>query len=141
MLGVIVCPRCTLVQGADLTTARTTCPRCGKRIEVRKAKVYFSTDSPRELAEGVRQVGQRLIYDVERPGDAPEPPAESRSPRSDRALRPLALQLLAEREEVSREDIRLVLGEVSEEDLEQILSQLLGSGLMYEVSPGRYRAT
>jgi len=139
MLGVIVCPRCTLVQGADLSTARSTCPRCGKRIEVQRAKVYFSTDSPRELAEGVRQVGERLVYDVERPDAVREPIPEARAPKTDRTLRPMVLQLLAERGEASREDIQRALEGIGEKELERAISELLSSGLMYEVSPGRYR--
>ena len=141
MYGVIVCPRCTLVQGADLTTARITCPRCRGKIEVRKAKVYFSTDSPKELAEGVRQVGERLVYDIERPG-APRAPAPERRPSgSDQsALRSTILQALGELEEASREDLARALGEVSEEELDRTIGLMLEVGLMYEVSPGRYRA-
>jgi hypothetical protein len=130
-----------MVQGADLSTARTACPRCGKRIEVRKAKVYFSTDSPKELAEGVRQVGERLIYDIEMAGDPRPPLSENRTARSDRqALRAIVLQAIGDRGEVSREDLERALGEVSEEDADRTISLLLEAGIMYEVSPGRYRA-
>lgn len=141
MYGVIVCPRCTLVQGADLSTARITCPRCGGKIEVRKAKVYFSTDSPKELAEGVRQVGERLVYDIEAPGAPRGPPPERKPPVPDqRTLRSIVLRALGEREEASREDLALELGDVSEEELDKVIGLLLEAGIMYEVSPGRYRA-
>lgn len=141
MYGVIVCPRCTLVQGADLSTARITCPRCGGKIEVRKAKVYFSTDSPKELAEGVRQVGERLVYEIETPGTPRGPPPERKPPVPDqRALRSIVLRALGEREEASREDLALELGDVSEEELDKVIGLLLEAGIMYEASPGRYRA-
>ncbi|MDW5564104.1 MAG: hypothetical protein SA339_12865 [Methanomassiliicoccus sp.] len=140
MLGVIVCPRCTQVQGADLSSARVTCPRCGHRIEVRKAKVYFSTDSPKELAEGVRQVGERLVYDIERPG-APSPPmVERRTVRDRQALRSLIVRAIGERGEASREDLKQALGEVEEEELGRVINLLLEAGIMYEVGSGRYRA-
>jgi hypothetical protein len=142
MFGVIVCPRCTLVQGADLSTARTTCPRCGHRIEVRRAKVYFSTDSPKDLAEGVRQVGERLIYDVEKL-DAPRPPVpERKAVRSDRqSLRSAMLHAIGEREEASREDLERALGDIGKEELDRIIDLMLETGIMYEASPGHYRAT
>lgn len=141
MLGVIVCPRCTLVQGADLSTARITCPRCGGKIEVRKAKVYFSTDSPKELAEGVRQVGEQLIYDIEIP-DAPRPQAmERRAVRTDRQeLRSAIMQAIGERGEATREDLERALGNMGREELDRTIGLMLEAGLMYEVSPGRYRA-
>lgn len=141
MFGVIICPHCTLVQGADLSTARTACPRCGSRIEVRKAKVYFSTDSPKELAEGVRQVGERLVYDIEAPGAARAPVPARRQERSDRlALRSAVLRTVSERGEASREELERALGEAGEEELDKVIALLLESGVMYEASPGRYRA-
>ena len=141
MYGVIVCPRCTLVQGADLSTARITCPRCGGKIEVRKAKVYFSTDSPKELAEGVRQVGERLVYDIEAPGAARSlPPERKPSGPDQRTLRSIVLQALGEREEASREDLARELGGISEEEMDKVIGPLLEAGVMYEASPGRYRA-
>ncbi len=141
MYGVIVCPRCTLVQGADLSTARITCPRCRSKIEVRKAKVYFSTDSPKELAEGVRQVGERLVYDIETPG-APRGSLPERKPSGSdqRTLRSIVLRVLEEREEASREDLARELGEIGDEELDRVIGLMLEAGVMYEASPGRYRA-
>lgn len=140
MLGVIICPRCTLVQGADLSVARTTCPRCQKRIEVRRAKIYFSTDSPKELAEGVRQIGTRLIYDIERPG-AGDPVPETMPSRADRPdLRTKIIELLKERGEATGDEFARALTCSEERDLDSAIASLLGSGLMYEVSAGRYRA-
>ena len=140
MFGVIVCPRCALVQGADLSVARTACPRCQKRIEVRKAKVYFSTDSLKELAEGVRQVGAQLIYDIEAPGVKAGAPVTvaARTERPD--IRMLVLEVLKERGEVTGEEIARALAGVGERDLDIAIDSLLGSGLMYEVSDRRYRA-
>lgn len=140
MFGVIVCPRCTLVQGADLSSARITCPRCRGKIEVRKAKVYFSTDSPKELAEGVRQVGERLVYDIEMPGGRPpQMPGDRTAHRDRQTLRAAIMQAIGARGEASREDLQEDLGDISEEELDRTIALMLASGIMYEVSPGRYR--
>jgi hypothetical protein len=141
MYGVIVCPHCTLVQGADLSKARITCPRCRSKIPVRRAKVYFSTDSPKELAEGVRQVGERLVYDIETPGAVRVPVPERKPSGTDqRDLRPMVLQVLGQRGEASREDLAHELGDVDDEELDRVIALMLQEGILYEASPGRYRA-
>lgn len=141
MFGVIVCPHCTLVLGADLDMARVTCPRCGGKVAVRKAKVYFRTDSSKELAEAVRQVGERLVYDIERPAapEVPRAPLRDRSRGEETALWTLALNLTEKVEEFSRDDLHAALGDVDEDDLDRILSNLLEDGIVYEATPGRYR--
>lgn len=141
MFGVIVCPRCTLVQGADLEMARITCPRCGHRIVVRKAKVYFSTDSTKELAEAVRQVGERLVYDIE----TPYPRRRRGSPTSPSirsevtTLRPPLEIWLDEGREFSRDDLLKALPGTSEDEVDRILDRLLKEGIIYEASSGHYR--
>ncbi len=141
MFGVIVCPHCTLVLGADLDMARVTCPRCGGKVNVRKAKVYFRTDSSKELAEAVRQVGERLIYDIERPAapEVPRLPVKTSIRAEETPLWTLALRLTEEVEEFSREDLRTALGDANEAEVEGILSNLLKDGIIYEATAGRYR--
>lgn len=141
MFGVIVCPHCTLVQGADLKMARITCPRCGDKIDVKRAKVYFSTDSPKELAEGVRLVGARLVYDIEVPGavrpSAPVPRAGI--PSDEQSMRALVLELAKDNVDFTRDDLGKALRTTDEEALERLLARMLGSGIIYEAAPGRYR--
>ncbi|MBI0583104.1 MAG: hypothetical protein ISF22_02630 [Methanomassiliicoccus sp.] len=139
MFGVIICPRCTLVQGADLSMARITCPRCGGKIEVKRAKVYFSTDSPKELAEAVRQVGARLVYDIEAPG-APRPQIEVSAPRTDEeAVLSAIVSISWDRRDAAREDIARALPDVDGQVLDDMISRLLEAGIIYEAAPGRYR--
>ncbi len=136
MFGVIVCPHCTLVLGADLDMTRVTCPRCGGKVDVRKAKVYFSTDSSKELAEAVRQVGERLVYDIESPG----PPAPvKRGPYLDESLWAQALKVTESVAEFTREDMAVALSGASDRDVDRILSTMLAGGLIYEATVGRYR--
>ncbi len=141
MFGVIICPHCTLVQGADLNMARITCPRCGGKIDVKRAKVYFSTDSPKELADGVRQVGARLVYDIEMPG-APYPSApvpRTGIPSDEQAMRSLVLELSKESKAFTKDDIMKALGTADEGALDKLMARMLSAGIIYESAPGRYR--
>lgn len=120
--------------------ARITCPRCGTKIEVAKAKVYFSTDSSLELAEGVRQVGGRLVYDIEMPAAAPPDHTTRPIPRTDeQALRSLIHSLTPGGRETSREEIGRALPGLGNDQLDEIIVRLLIAGIIYESSPGRYR--
>jgi hypothetical protein len=141
MFGVIICPHCTLVQGADLKMARITCPRCGGKIDVKRAKVYFSTDSPKELAEGVRQVGTRLVYDIEMPGASrPTVPAPRiGTPSDEQSMRALVLELSEEGKDFTRDDVRRALRTSDEDVLDKLMARMLLSGIIYESGPGRYR--
>ncbi len=141
MFGVIVCPHCTLVLGADMQTARVTCPRCGGKVNVRKAKVYYRTESGKELAEAVRQVGERLVYDIEGPAapDVARSPAKAPLRGEETALWTLALKMIEEVEEFSRDELRAALGDVDEDRLDRILFNLLEDGIIYEATAGIYR--
>lgn len=141
MFGVIVCSRCTLVQGADLEMARVTCPRCGHKIVVRKAKVYFSTDSTKELAEAVRQVGERLVYDVETfsPPRRQDPPTAGPIHSEGPSLRPTLERWLEEGREFSRDELLKASPGSEEEEVDRVLDRLLSEGIIYEASFGRYR--
>jgi Mrp family chromosome partitioning ATPase len=141
MFGVIICPHCTLVQGADLRMARITCPRCGGKIDVKRAKVYFSTDSPKELAEGVRQVGARLVYDIEMPGASrpavPAPPVGI--PADEQSMRALVLELSTGDMEFTKDDVRRARPTADEAAIDRLMARMLLSGIIYESVPGRYR--
>ena len=141
MFGVIICPHCTLVQGADLRMARITCPRCGKKVDVKRAKVYFSTDSPQELAEGVRQVGARLVYDIETPGAARPilPTPRIGIPADEQSMRALVLELSTGGRDFTRDAVREALRTADEGALDKLIDRMLRSGIIYESVPGRYR--
>ncbi|MDD1768195.1 MAG: DUF1922 domain-containing protein [Methanomassiliicoccales archaeon] len=151
MFGVIVCPSCNRARGVDLSTAAATCPSCGKRINVKKAKVYFKTDSESELAEAVRKMSERLSADVES-----APPVRKKRRKlsfheelgvrakkikgSEDRLRFVAENLSVELGEFSSEDLAMVIKGFDEADAEDLIEKMLSSGIIFEPGPGKYRS-
>ena len=122
------------MQGADLSHARVTCPRCGNKIDVSRAKVHFSAESPVELADAVRRVAERR-----RGQDIPFPDPRATGGRSDEAdLEERLSALVREKVEVTAGDVSSALG-VSTEKAEELVHKMLSAGLIYETAPGRYR--
>jgi len=58
--GAIVCPRCKRAKGILLTSKTTACPHCGKKFKIRGLKVYYKTDSTKELAAAVGKLNESL---------------------------------------------------------------------------------
>lgn len=54
-------------------------------------------------------------------------------------LRMLAVKLTEKVKEFSRDDLRVALGDVDEEELDRVLTNLLEDGVIYEATAGRYR--
>ena len=143
MLGVIICSKCSRVQGADLKSAHVSCSRCGARIDTKKAKVYFSTESPKELAEAVRQISEQMDYNIENPPDQPRKRVRVKKPKQkpeDEAAVQLALQKIYDKKEVlSRSDIKRALQIKNEKELDEAISKMLSAGILCEISPDTYR--
>ena len=59
--GVVGCPKCRLAFGVDLSHKSARCIRCGKRLNVSNLRVFYSTNSQKELAIGVGEVNSSLI--------------------------------------------------------------------------------
>lgn len=133
MYGVLVCPRCGTAQGADLSHARMSCVRCQAKIDISRAKVHFSTDSPQELADAVRRLAER------RRGQEipfPSPVADGSGGVDPEA----AIEALGrEKGEFTEQDIARALG-LTGDAAEAMVRRLLAAGLMYETAPGTYRA-
>ena len=51
--GVIVCPNCKKVKGAELSCKTTKCPRCGKVLRLENLKIFYKTDSQEELQQAI----------------------------------------------------------------------------------------
>lgn len=49
MFGVVICPGCRWPRAINLSSNRSTCPRCGKTVDVRKAQIQFQSSDPREV--------------------------------------------------------------------------------------------
>jgi DNA replicative helicase MCM subunit Mcm2 (Cdc46/Mcm family) len=151
MFGVIVCPGCNRARGVDISTAATVCPSCGKKIDVRKAKVYFKTDSESELAEAVRRMSERLAVDVES-----SPPVRKKKKKlsfheelgaqakrvkgSEERLRFVTKSLTNELGKFGADDLALVVKNLGETDVEDLIEKMLSSGIIFEPEPGKYRS-
>jgi hypothetical protein len=48
-LGVIVCPHCKQVKGANLSSKTTKCAGCGKILTLEKVKIFYETASQEQL--------------------------------------------------------------------------------------------
>ena len=132
MYGAITCPRCGTVQGADLSHARIGCVRCRRRIDVTRAVVHFSTDSPQELADAVRRLaGQRRGQEI--PFPSPLGTASSKGP-----VESIVSDLGRRKGEFTARDLSARL-EIDGEELEKLIANLLATGLMYETKPGTFR--
>lgn len=133
-----------MVQGADLNMARVTCPRCGGKIDVKKAKVYFSTDSPKGLADAVRQVGEQLVYDIEAP-KAGRKKVRVKVPKTkpgtdESSLRQVVGSLSGSRGEFGRDDLAKALQITRAWELDKLIARMLAAGIMSEAGEGLYRA-
>ncbi|MGD0056967.1 MAG: DUF1922 domain-containing protein [Methanomassiliicoccales archaeon] len=152
MFGVIVCPGCNHARGVDLSAAAAVCPSCGKKIKVGKAKIYFKTDSERELAEAVRKMSERLAVEVES-----APPAKKKRKRlsfheelgarakklkgNEDRLRFVAESLTCELGKFDVQDLALVVRDFDEGDAKELIEKMLTSGIIFEPEPGKYRST
>jgi len=145
MFGVIVCSRCGKVRGVDLSSRRTTCPGCGRSIDISKARVYFSTDDQAELAEAVRQMARdtapELVTSQEENWTA-ETGEETRERRKldEHGLMLAIDQLMDGAKGFTVDDLVEHLGINDREELRKLLSKLLSEGLIYEPEPGVFRA-
>ena len=145
MFGVIVCGRCHRPRGVDLATSRARCPHCGASIDVTRARVFFSTDSQSELAEAVRAYSEAR-WDIEHtrappPREVDDDPYGTVASRAERIrdeeerLRYVARELCLLHDPFSKEQLGRVV-----DDAPGALAKLLALGLVYEPSPGLYRA-
>lgn len=132
MYGVLSCPHCGTVQGADLSHARVSCVRCQRRIDVTRAVVHFSTDSPQELAVAVRRFADR-----KRGQDIPFPAPRGTVTSKD-SVESIVSDLGRRKGEFTVRDLSERL-EIDGEEMEKLIANLLAAGLIYETGPGTFR--
>lgn len=140
MYGVIVCGRCNLVKGVDLSCVSTTCPRCGRVIKVGRAKVYHRTEDLMELAEAVRQVSERSASDLLTLSEVSVPPSDRiQSRRVQRAWGPESIEdMMKGLDEFSEDDLAKAM-EIGVEDAKELIARMLCQGDLMEPRAGRYR--
>jgi len=146
--GVIICPKCGKAKGIETRKKTTTCP-CGREIRLKRGMFKFMTNSPSELAETVARVNAALH------GAEPMPKEKKRKRKDSYAamvegtaaikdplerLHVIAVELTRLKGQFDLDDLRRVLNIVGRDDPERILARLLESGIVFESSPGKYKA-
>lgn len=58
--GIIVCTECNYARAVDLTNKTAECTHCGKRLKLKKMKIYFSSDSQEEVRWAVGQINAQI---------------------------------------------------------------------------------
>ena len=58
--GVVLCSRCTTARGVRLGAKTATCTQCGKKLNLKKAKILCEVDSVKDVAGAVRQYNTEL---------------------------------------------------------------------------------
>ncbi len=51
--GVVLCPRCLRFFGIELVWKSASCKRCGARVDLSNAKIFFKTDVRGELSDAI----------------------------------------------------------------------------------------
>lgn len=59
-LGVIVCPVCKQVKGVDLSSKTTKCTRCGKTLQVKSLKIFYTTESQEKLRQAIGVMNAKI---------------------------------------------------------------------------------
>jgi hypothetical protein len=59
--GIVLCPSCRTVKGAMLSAKTTSCAKCGKKIDLKKARFLFKVKTESELVQAVQEYNKKLI--------------------------------------------------------------------------------
>ena len=60
MFGVICCPKCRFVTGADLQFKTKKCIRCSCQINLKKVRIMFKTEDNSELGDLIIDAKKRV---------------------------------------------------------------------------------
>jgi hypothetical protein len=159
---VVVCSRCGRARGVRSDSKRSSCHKCGATIKVREARAYLTTDSEKELAQGVAEVNAQLQQSRRKRKKGRRRKGTKGTCRSKgkggrrtkakgrgkRALYKEIILTLSTREGVFSFDevlkaiskARLVpISKIDETEVAKILDELMDKGLIYEPRNGVYR--
>jgi hypothetical protein len=162
--GVIQCSGCKTARGIELDSKTAQCPRCGKKLNVKKAKVLSTAATERELVREVARFnlvisGGEEIYarDVKESLDLQETGDDSGDTKDvydaiagmlvntngrDERLRATARELGSRLGEFTEDDFSTVLvrtGFKKDDDFGLYLKKLKDSDVIYEPRSGIYR--
>jgi hypothetical protein len=163
--NVILCPRCKTARGAVAGTKTTNCTKCGKRINLKKARVLANVEYETELARVVGEINMKIqdgedIFQMdldsvtgegtkdmaleERPQDRYDKIAgllAEISGRDNRIVEAAKLLQMAVGD-FSQEDFFQVLDKIGISDgqkQEELLKRLLDNDVLYQPKIGIYR--
>ncbi|MFQ5909390.1 MAG: DUF1922 domain-containing protein [Thermoplasmata archaeon] len=130
MYGVVVCSHCGRARAVNLNQKTSTC-ECGRRIAIAQSRVYFRSDSQREVASAVRQMNARLsgapALDREGTGESPEKDLGS------------SLSRFFGDDERSLRQLKALLSKLGIENQDRVIEELLVNGVIFEPRKGYFR--
>ena len=129
MFGAVVCPRCRKGFAVDLEHRTSTCPHCGRQVQTRRLKSYFSSSSASLTAKAVGDLN-RKGRDLKAFDGDPVTEQGHSVPIKDMD------KMLDELGEFTSAELAAKL-ELKEAD--DMVSRLLQTGAIYESSAGRFR--
>ncbi len=119
--GVIVCPDCETARVVDLNDKTSRCYRCGKRLILKKMKIYYRTSSSKEARWAVGRLNAEISG-----GDLPC--MRERDESDDPHIKAAKKATIAENERERLEIICRVLGEeigsFRSEDVKSVLHHM-----------------
>jgi hypothetical protein len=137
MFAVVVCPGCRKPRGIKLSSQKSTCPRCGRSIEVRKALIHFQSPDVREIKAFINAMSDF----------SPPVKEENLDPWSVLRVRVKAERDPEERLHVIAYGLRGIKGTFTVDDIDILvpgkgadyLRLMIDHALVFEASPGHYQ--
>ncbi len=137
--GIIVCPECHNARVVDLSNKTVSCSHCGKRLKIKKMKLYYETDSQKEASWAVGRINAKmedgeLPEKEEKEKDVYAKALESSSVGDNRRERLTALAKVLSRElgEFDEEDIKVIAERADLGSEEDIIEDLRKIDIVYE---------
>ena len=145
--GVIVCPGCKSTKTVLLKNKTTECHQCGKKLELKKMKLHYQTDSRKEAGWAIGRLnaamaGEDIPEEKEDIEDDPYVKASKKADIADDEKERLEIICKVIGEEMGgfeTEDVRKVyelLGRKSSDDLEKKIKRLEG---VYQPKEGVFK--
>lgn len=129
MFGAVVCPRCRKGFAVDLEHRTSTCPHCGRQVQTRRLKSYFSSSSASLTAKAVGDLNRKGRDLKSFDGDPVTEQGHSVAIKDiDKMLDELGEFTSAE-----------LAAKLELKEAEDMVSRLLLTGAIYESSAGRFR--
>jgi len=133
MFGAVVCPRCRTGFAIDMERRTSSCPHCGRLVQVNRMKTHFTSSSASLTAKAVGELN-RKGRDL-KAFDGVVEPKKARPGLSSQFMEGLVQDL----DEFGLSDLESALVGRKDLEAEEVLRRLLLQGSVYESSPGRFK--